>query len=599
MVARGGKADILTAAVVAQAPPPRKSRWRVLGFIAVLAGVVVIAVASHHGGLPLLFSLFPSAIRLRHHGLGGEGLCPQSGVLYPARHAKLWRRLGRDFDDDAFTARAVSWLGGAVRVRTESYDDMGPVGVDQRWEAFGPFHDYLAQAFPLTHKRLTLTKVNTYGLLYEWGGSDDSLKPLLLSADHDVVPVEPETVDQWKYPPYSGYYDGKSIWGRGSSDDKNGLIGILASVETLLEKEFEPTRTIVLAFGFDEEATGLQGAKRLCEAMLKKYGEDSFALLVDEGSVFGAIDGSIIAIPGVTEKGYVDTRVTVSTAGGHSSVPPPHTSIGILSRLLVEYEANPIEPHLERGTPVYSTVQCVGQHAKDFPAHLRALVKASAKSDRALRKLEAELTRDPIYKALIGTTQAIDLVEGGVKANVLPEKAWSVINHRIATQSSVAAVKRRDAHVLEHLAKEFNLTYTAFGIAISPQDGPSAGTLTLSDPWDTALEPAPVTPTGEDSAPWQLLSGTIKATFNAHRGLDGADNIFVSPGIMSGNSDTAFYWKLTRHIIRYNHQRGGDGRAPINGIHTVNEHIPADDFVEMIRFFTTLILNADESRKLS
>jgi len=41
--------------------------------------------------------------------------------------------------------------------------------------------------------------------------------------------------------------------------------------------------------------------------------------------VFGAIDGSIIAVPGVTEKGYVDTRVTVSTAGGHSSVPPPHT----------------------------------------------------------------------------------------------------------------------------------------------------------------------------------------------------------------------------------------------------------------------------------
>jgi hypothetical protein len=84
---------------------------------AVLAGVVVIAVASHQGDLPLLFSLFTSAIQSRHHGVGGEGLCPQSDVLYPARHAQLWRRLGRDFDDDAFTARAVSWLGGAVRVR--------------------------------------------------------------------------------------------------------------------------------------------------------------------------------------------------------------------------------------------------------------------------------------------------------------------------------------------------------------------------------------------------------------------------------------------------------------------------------------------------
>jgi len=76
-------------------------------------------------------------------------------------------------------------------------------------------------------------------------------------------------------------------------------------------------------------------------------------------------------------------------------------------------------------------------------------------------------------------------------------------------------------------------------------------------------------------------------------------------------TDTAFYWKLTRHILRYNHQEGE------HGIHTVNEcmlqfiifsswprvlisstDIIADNFVEMIRFFTTLILNVDESRKI-
>jgi hypothetical protein len=34
----------------------------------------------------------------------------------------------------------------------------------------------------ISHESLTLTKVNTYGLLYEWKGSDDSLKPLLLAA---------------------------------------------------------------------------------------------------------------------------------------------------------------------------------------------------------------------------------------------------------------------------------------------------------------------------------------------------------------------------------------------------------------------------------
>ena len=112
-----------------------------------------------------------------------------------------------------------------------------------------------------------------------------------------------------------------------------------------------------------------------------------------------------------------------------------------MSRLLVEYEANPIRPHLERGTPIYGTIQCVGQYAKNFPAHLRALVKTSVHSDRALSKLEAELIKDPTYGALIGTTQAIDLVQGGVKSNALPEEAWAVINHRVATQRSVRFIR--------------------------------------------------------------------------------------------------------------------------------------------------------------
>jgi len=221
---------------------------------------------------------------------------------------------------------------------------------------------------------------------------------------------------------------------------------------------------------------------------------------------------------------------------------------------------------------------------------LRALIKRSVHSDRALRKLEAELIKNHEYKSLIGTTQAIDLIQGGVKTNALPEEAWAVVNHRIATQSSLSAVQQRDIHILKHLAKEFNLTFTAFGTDITCDGGPTAGKLTLTDAWGTALEPAPVTPT-DDSAPWQLLSGTIKATYNAHRGLDGADNIFVSPGIMSGNTDTRYYWKLTQHLVRYSHQGGVDTST----IHSVNEHIGAKDFVEMIRFFTTLILNVDET----
>ncbi|KAH9987511.1 hypothetical protein BJV77DRAFT_1070480 [Russula vinacea] len=560
MVASNEKVDLLTTALVVQAPRP-KGQMDCPQTVALLATVF----ASRNGKL-----------------------CPQSDALYPESHAQLWKNLGRDFDEDAFMTRAVGGWEEQYAFPLNHTTTWAPLERMSGGRLSGRLRLPRAVVPPRVRDNfsfLTLIKVNTYGLLYEWKGSDDTLKPLLLAAHQDVVPVEPETVDQWEYPPYSGYYDGKFIWGRGSSDDKCGLIGILASIETLLEKEFKPARTIVLAFGFDEETTGLQGAKRLSDAMLQKYGQDSFALLVDEGSLFSDVGGSIIAIAGIAEKGSVNTKVRVSTSGGHSSVPPAHTSIGILSRLLVEYEANPIQPHLERSTPIYSTVQCVGQYAKNLPAHLRALVKTSVHTDRALRKLETELIKDPIYSALIGSTQAIDLVQGGVKANALPEEAWAVINHRIATQ-------RRP----EALAKEFNLTYTAFGSAISPEDGPTAGSLTLTDAFGTALEPAPVTPVSEDSAPWQLFSGTIKATYNAHRGLDGADNIIE--GLQYGSTDTRYYWNLTRHIVRYNHHDAGDGRLLPNGIHTVNERMPASNFVEMVRFFSTLILNADENRKI-
>ncbi|KAG9090338.1 hypothetical protein FS749_000638 [Ceratobasidium sp. UAMH 11750] len=84
------------------------------------------------------------------------------------------------YDVDGFEAKAAEWLGGAIRIPTESFDNMGPVGDDDHWLVFDKFHKYLEEQFPGVHKILKLEKVNTYGLLYTWPGSDSSLKPLLL-----------------------------------------------------------------------------------------------------------------------------------------------------------------------------------------------------------------------------------------------------------------------------------------------------------------------------------------------------------------------------------------------------------------------------------
>ena len=75
------------------------------------------------------------------------------------------------------------------------------------------------------------------------------------------------------------------------------------------------------------------------------------------------------------------------------------------------------------------------------------------------------------------------------------------------------------------------MTYNAFGETLHTG---SAGTLTLSDAWGNALEPAPVTPT--DEAPYKLLSGTIRAAYGTRRNADGEEDIKIAPGIMTGNT---------------------------------------------------------------
>jgi Gly-Xaa carboxypeptidase len=82
-------------------------------------------------------------------------------------------------------------------------------------------------------------------------------------------------------------------------------------------------------------------------------------------------------------------------------------------------------------------MQCISACGADVPQDLRNVIKRAMHSEGALHSLEKMLFKDDVYKSFVGTTQAIDLVQGGAKVNALPESAWAVINHRIAVLRSV------------------------------------------------------------------------------------------------------------------------------------------------------------------
>ncbi|KAK0517838.1 hypothetical protein OC834_007957, partial [Tilletia horrida] len=185
-------------------------------------------------------------------------LCPQQPAL------KL-KESTFTFNEPSLELQA-SRLNGAVQVDTSVQDEYPPFDENpQLWKGlFDPLADYFERTFPLTHAHdspVTREKVGGVGLLYTWPGSDKSLKPLILAAHQDVVPVDPQTVDQWIHPPFSGFFDEKTglVWGRGASDDKSNLVAVLTAVESLLEARdadgnpWVPKRTIVLSFAMLRE----------------------------------------------------------------------------------------------------------------------------------------------------------------------------------------------------------------------------------------------------------------------------------------------------------------------------------------------------------
>lgn len=134
----------------------------------------------------------------------------------------------------------------------------------------------------------------------------------------------------------------------------------------------------------------------------------------------------------------IDVEIQIVSPGGHSSIPPKRTSIGLLALVLAEIEANPHEAHLKRSSPLYSALLCGAEHAPKMDVRLKQELYKSVKSDRALKRVEELVFNNPNIgdgvRALSTTTQAIDLIQGGVKVNALPELATAVVNHRIAIE---------------------------------------------------------------------------------------------------------------------------------------------------------------------
>lgn len=444
---------------------------------------------------------------------------------------------------DALAGRLAAGLRHAT-VSSENADEVDLA-------AFRGFHRLLEEAYPRLRRVLERETVNEGSLLYTWKGRDPSLPPVLLAAHIDVVPVDAGSESRWTHPPFEGVVADGFVWGRGAMDDKASLFCTLEAVEGLVTAGFEPERTVLLAFGHDEEVGGERGAARIA-ALLAERGT-RLAFVLDEGGAVvapGYLPGfeRQIATIGIAEKGSVGIALEADATGGHSSTPPRHTAVGIVAAAVAELEDHPMPGDID-GT----TALLLDHLGPELPLPWRVVL-----ANRWLfgPLLEIGLSRLPATDAMLRTTTAATMIEGGIKENVLPTHARAVVNFRIHPRDSVDAV-------VEHVRR------------VVGDDGVKVEVAGRSVP----SEPSGVSP--PDSEAFAAIARAVREVF---------PDASAVPYLVVGGTDSRHYAELTPRIYRFSPFEYG--RDALERVHGTDERVSLENLVAGVRFYRRLIERA-------
>ena len=429
-------------------------------------------------------------------------------------------------------------IAGAIQFQTVSYED----SAQANYEPFLKFHEYLKESFPEIFSKLEVETVNQYSLLIHWKGVRADLKPAILMAHMDVVPVLEDTKSLWTVEPFQGVIRDGYLWGRGAIDDKINLMSQLEAVEFLLKNNFKPQRDIYLSFGHDEEIGGKNGALRIAKLLHNRGVKAEFVL--DEG---GFVTNHMVpgvhqpvALVGTSEKGFLDLELSLDIAGGHSSMPSKNNAIQVMSQALTDLGNQPFS-------------LAISPSVKDFMAQIAPF--STFVNKLALTNLW--LFKPLVFKiysssapgnAMIRTTMVPTIIRGGEKSNVVPNIVTAVINYRLLPGTSIQ-------DVIEHTQNAIN------------------NPLIKIRPLSQQKEATGVSPIDNDA--YRHISNAIHLNFG--------DSTIVTPFLMIGGTDSRNFDLITSNIYKF---------SPMidpQGFHGVDERLNLKDYSKAIAFYTDLI----------
>jgi carboxypeptidase PM20D1 len=458
-----------------------------------------------------------------------------------------------DFDPGPVAPEVIERLSAAIRIPTLS-------NLDYEATDFAPFDTFralLTERFPLFHERCELEVVNGYSLIYRWpkGGNNADTPagditgapgPIALMAHYDVVPVEEGTEQDWEQPPFSGALVDGVVWGRGTLDIKTQVLAQMEAAENLMRAGFLPTRDIYFCYGHDEEVGGEQGAALIVER-LKERGV-RFAGVLDEGGIVvtGALSSVNIPIGliGTAEKGISNYQFKVKGSGGHSSMPPKNTSLGLAAKLITLIERHPLPLRLT--TPVEAMLHKIS-------GEMGFVVRMAVANLWLFRPLLLRIfAANPTTNSMVRTTFAVTMAAASDACNVLPQVSSFNVNVRILPGETTQDVQQH----FERLIAQAGLDATVEPIL--------------------AQEPSPVSPV--DSAFYRFVEQLASELY---------PSALISPYLVMGGTDSRQFYALSDHVLRFTpiHITEEDRQH----IHSTNECISVKNYGRMIAFYERLL----------
>ena len=275
----------------------------------------------------------------------------------------------------------------------------------------------------------------TTAMLVRIPGTDAAARPILFSAHMDVVDARPE---DWQRDPYKLIEEGGYFYGRGTIDNKAGVVALASTILHLHKAGLKPRRALVFAFVGDEE-TALDeptGTTRMIAAHPWAKGAE-YAINTDAGGGILAPDGKpIIYLVQGAEKTYASYQLLATNPGGHSSRPRADNAIHDLVEAVTRVARHRFPVSSNALTRAY-----LGAVGKVTPGAEGQALRAFAANPNDSAAADA-IWNDPEFVGTTRTTCVTTMLNAGHAENALPQKAAATVNCRIFPGVSAEEVRQ-------------------------------------------------------------------------------------------------------------------------------------------------------------